>query len=226
MELYGRRNSSNVAPVLWCLEELGLACRRHDVGGSFGGLDTPAFRALNPNGRIPVLDDDGFVLWESNAIIRYLAEAYGEGGLGPRDARERALNDPGMQWYKTSLYPPLIALYQSFIWTEPEARDAGRMEQLARTVADLLRVPEGVLRHQDYLVGEEFGIGDIPLGAALYRYVSLPVHRPRLEGVERWYARLCERPAYRTWVMRPFGLTPAEFLALERAGAQPAPDRV
>jgi len=216
MQLYGRRNSINVAPVLWCMEELGLRYERRDVGGSFGGLDAE-FRALNPNSRIPVLDDGGFVLWESNAIIRYLMDTYGRETLRPGDNRERARNDQWMEWYKTTLYPPFVALYQQFIRVEPTARDTQRMDELARTVAELLRVPDDELQRHPHLGGDQFGMGDIPLGVAIYRYVSLPVARPKLEGVERWYAGLCSRPAYQACVMRPFGLTPSEFIALEQA---------
>jgi len=153
MQLYGRRNSINVAPVLWCMEELGLRYERRDVGGSFGGLDAE-FRALNPNSRIPVLDDGGFVLWESNAIIRYLADTYGRESLRSGDNRERARNDQWMEWYKTTLYPPFVALYQQFIRVEPTARDTQRMDELAQTVADLLRVPDDELQRHPHLGGD------------------------------------------------------------------------
>lgn len=219
MQVYGRRNSTNVVPVLWALEEIGMPYRRRDVGGSFGGVDEPWFRALNPNGRIPVIDDGGFVLWESNAIVRYLAERYGEGTLRPPTDRERARGDQWMEWYRSTFYPPFIALFQTFARTEPAARDAARIGALAETVADLLRIPDAGLRGDEFLGGGRFGPGDIPLGAALFRYASLPVRKPSLEGIERWYAGLCGRPAYRSCAMRPFGLTPSEFAALEQAGA-------
>jgi len=221
MDLYGRRNSTNVVPVLWGLEELGLRYRRKDLGGSFGGLDTPEFLALNPNGRIPVLDDDGFVVWESNSIVRYLFDVYGEGALGSKDCRQRARSDQWMEWYKTTFYGPFIALYQMFVRTDPDSRDPARVQELAQTVGELLRVPDAELRRRSFLSGDHFGMGDIPLGSALYRYVSLPTPRPSLEGIDRWYARLRERSPYRSCVMRPFGLTPSEFKRLEREGAEP-----
>src|SRR5277367_6034548 len=140
MDLYGRRNSTNVVPVLWGLEERGLRYRRKDLGGSFGGLDTPEFLALNPNGRIPVLDDDGFVVWESNSIVRYLFDVYGEGALGSKDCRQRARSDP-------------------------DSRDAARVQELAQTVGELLRVPDAELRRRSFLSGDHFGMGDIPLGS-------------------------------------------------------------
>jgi glutathione S-transferase len=214
MKLYGRRNSINVLPVLWTLDELALTYERRAVGGSFG-MDAD-FLALNPNARIPVLDDDGFVLWESNAIIRYLFDVYGDGALGHREPRNRARNDQWMEWYKTTLYPVLIRLYQQFIRVEPEARDAREIDTLARTVGELLAVPEDELGRRPWLGGDSFGMGDIPLGVAIFRYHALPVQRPQLPNMDRWRARLGERSAYRSCVMRPFGLSPAEFLALER----------
>ncbi len=218
MEIYGRQNATNVIPVLWTLDELGLPYHRHDAGGSFGVVDTPAFRALNPNGRVPVMDDAGFVLWESNAIVRYLAETHGEGTLRSPDNRDRARADQWMEWYKTTFYPPFIALFQSFVRIEPEERDPQRIDDLATTVADLLQIPDAVLRARPFLAGERFSIGDIPLGVAIHRYMSLPIARPPREGIDRWYAHLRERAPYQSRVMRPFGLTPADFRALEQAG--------
>lgn len=216
MLLYGRRNSVNVIPVLWCLEEIGVKYERRVVGGSFGGLDDDEFRALNPNGRIPVLEDDGFVLWESNAIVRYLADSYGK-ALRPRNHHDRARNDQWMEWYKTTFHPTFVALFRQFIRVEPAARDAGQIRALEQGCAELLRTPNDWLMRYPFLGGDRFGMGDIPLGAAVGRLFALPVLKPSLEGVERWCAALRSRQAYQATVMRPFGLTPAEHLALERA---------
>jgi glutathione S-transferase len=215
VKLYGRRNSINVLPVLWCLEELGLRYERRVVGGSFGGVDAD-FLVLNPTGRIPVLEDDGFVLWESNVIIRYLFDVHGAGASAHKDGRERAHNDQWMEWYKTTLYPAFVMLYQQFVRIEPAERDAQRMRDLTRTVGELMRIPDEELQRRPYLGGERFGMGDIPLGVAMYRHRSLPVERPTLIGLDGWYERLRARPIYQACVIRPFGLTPVEFVALEQ----------
>jgi glutathione S-transferase len=155
------------------------------------------------------------------ATACYLADAYGEGTLGTRNPRERARSDQWMEWYKTTFYDPFIAIYQMFIRTEPASRDLARLGELAQTVGELLRIPHAELRRHSFLSGDHFGIGDIPLGSALYRYVSLPTPRPLLEGIDAWYARLCERPSYRSSVMRPFRHTPSQFRRLEQEDAEP-----
>jgi len=111
IEVFGRRNASNVLPVMWTIGELEIPYIRHDTGGSFGGTRTPEYLATNPNGRIPTLRDGDFVLWESNAIVRYLCRRYdGQGALPPRSEEGYALTDQWMDWHKTTLYPPCIDL--------------------------------------------------------------------------------------------------------------------
>ena len=123
IEIWGRRNSSNVIPVLWAVAETGEDYRRHDAGGSFGGLKTPDYRAMNPNGLVPTLVDDGFVLWESNAIIRYLAAKYCGDNLWDADPARRALADRWMEWAKSTGIPPTMGLFFATVRTEPEARN-------------------------------------------------------------------------------------------------------
>jgi glutathione S-transferase len=222
LKIYGRRNATNVIPVLWTLDELGLGYTRFDVGGSFGGLDELAFRAMNPNGRIPVVDDDGFILFESNAIVRYLADAYGHGGILPASRHGRALADQWMDWYKTTFYTPFVGMFQALVKTEPRDRDVARIAALSGTIGEILQAPDGALKGASFIAGDAFTMGDIPLGAAIHRYLTLDIKRPRLDGIESWHRRLCERPAYRSCVMQPFGRTPAEYAALEQAGAEPS----
>jgi len=219
MKIYGRSNATNVVPVLWTLEEIGAPYKRFNVGGSFGGVDSAAFRAMNPNGRIPVMDDDGFILWESNAIVRYLANAYGAGRILPASARERAVADQWMDWYKSTFYASYVALFQALIKFGSGPEDAGRIAGLVDALSDVLRVPDAALKRTDFLAGDAFSTGDIPLGAAIHRYMMLDITRPPLEGVEAWYSRLSQRPAYSATAMLPFGRSPAEFTAIEKAGA-------
>ena len=193
MIIYGRRNSNNVIPVLWSLDEVGKTYERRDLGGSFGGLDDPGFRALNPNGRIPVMDDEGFILWESHAIVRYLAATYGGGTIAPDSRRAWARADQWMDWYKTTFYGPFVTMFQAIVKTEPRLRDLPGIARLAGQLGELLRIPDGVLHGQDYLAGPVLSIGDIPLGTAIERYFTLDIERPRLPGVGS-----LARPAPRT----------------------------
>ena len=98
LKIWGRRNSINVQKVLWCCGELGLPFDRVDAGLQFGVNNTPEYKALNPNGLVPTIDDDGYVRWESHAIVRYLARKHGTGTLLPQDARAAADADRWMEW--------------------------------------------------------------------------------------------------------------------------------
>jgi glutathione S-transferase len=219
LEVWGRRNSSNVMSVMWAIGELGLAHRRHDVGGSFGGLDTPAYLAMNPNARVPTIDDDGFVLWESNAIVRYLARRHGAGGLLPDGEAGYAIADQWMDWCKTSVYPQFIDLFMALVRTEPENRDPGRIADGAGRLGASLAILDAHLAERAYIAGDRLTMADIPYGPVAYRYFNLEIERPALPHVGAWYARLCERPAYRAHVMIPFGRDLAEWTRLEREGA-------
>jgi glutathione S-transferase len=108
LTIWGRRSSFNLQKVMWLVDELGLERQQIEVGGQFGGLDTPEFRAMNPHGKIPVIDDHGTVIWESHAILRYLAARYGRGPFWHDDAAERSLSDRWMVSIQRTLWPPRL----------------------------------------------------------------------------------------------------------------------
>ncbi len=219
LEIWGRKNSSNVAPVMWTIGELGLEHTRHNVGGSFGKLDSPEYRAMNPNGLVPTMNDNGFVLWESNAIVRYLARQYGSGSLYPMDNKTLALAEQWMEWTKTTLYPGFFPIFWQLVRTDPQSQDLSLVDRAAGTTAKNLEILDAGLEGRKFVTGNEFSIGDVALGALFYRYYNLPVQRPSLPNVESWYDRLCQRPAYQQHVMIPFGSSQQEWLALEQEGA-------
>mgnify|MGYP002527179708 CR=1 FL=1 len=222
IEIWGRRNSSNVIPILWAVAESGQAYRRHDVGGSFGGLDTPESFAMNPNGLVPTLVDGDTVIWESTTIIRYLAAQYCAGGLWDPDPAKRALADRWMYWAKSTGGPAIIGLVFATVRTEPDARDPAAIERLTEATTEVWQFLDRHLADKPYLAGDHLTMGDLPLGALAHRYFHMDVARPDLPNVAAWYGRLCERPAYAEHCMIDFGADPAEWLALERAGANPA----
>ncbi|MCH7554796.1 MAG: glutathione S-transferase [Proteobacteria bacterium] len=221
IEIWGRRNSSNVIPVLWAVAETGVDFCRHDVGGSFGGLDSPDYLAMNPNGLVPTLVDDGLVLWESNAIIRYVAAKYGAGGLWDSDPARRSLADRWMDWAKSTANPAAMGLFWATVRTEPGARDPAAIARLTEATTRIWQFLDAHLAGQPYLAGDRLTMGDLPLGALAHRYFQMDVERPDLPHVRAWYERLCARPAYAEHCMIDFGANPAEWLALERAGANP-----
>ena len=201
--IWGRNNSVNVQKVLWCCEEMELGYERIDAGGSFGIVNTPQYRGLNPNGLVPTIDDDGFVLWESHAIVRYLAAKHAPGSLWPEDLRIRAEADRWMDWKHTTFWPAFRTLFLGLVRTAPEQRDPRAMEESRSKTAEVLGVVEARLKTAEYLAGDSFTMGDITLGCGIWRWMALPIERPVLPGVQRWFESLARRPAYRKIVMLP-----------------------
>ncbi|MBL26205.1 MAG: glutathione S-transferase [Rhodospirillaceae bacterium] len=206
LKVWGRKNSINVQKVLWCCDELGVAFERVDAGGAFGVVDDPAYRDLNPNGVVPTIEDGGFVLWESNTIVRYLAARYGAGGLWPDDPVTRADGDRWMDWQQTVLLAPMTTIFWGLIRTPPESRDMAKIAAAAKKAHEAFAMLDKALTGRAFVTGDRFTMGDIPVGAMAFRWLNLDVEdapRPSLPALEAWYARLLERPAYRTWVAQP-----------------------
>ena len=205
LEIWGRRNSSNVIPVMWAVGETGVAWRRHDVGGSFGGLDTPEYLAMNPNGLVPTLSDDGDILWESNAIIRYLAAKYGAGALWPEDPADRAVADQWAEWALTLLQPMFLRVFQAVARTPPQKQNVQRVLTMSQRLAALYRRLDTHLEGRAFIAGDNFTMGDIPAGASLYRYYAIEIPgRPDLPNLAAWRERLRARDAYRQHVEVPW----------------------
>jgi glutathione S-transferase len=200
--IWGRNNSVNVQKVLWCCEEMALAYRRIDAGGAFGIVDTPEYRRRNPNGLVPTIDDDGFILWESHAIVRYLASSR-DAAFWPADRRTRAQADQWMDWSQTTFWPTLRPLFMGLVRTAPEQRDARAIEASRSRTAEALAMLDAHLASRQFLAGDGFTAGDIALGCGIWRWMALPIDRPDLPNVQRWFATLCPRPAYRKIVMQP-----------------------
>ncbi len=203
--LYGRRNSINVQKALWTLGELGLAFDHVDAGGDAGGLDAPAFRTMNPHGKVPVLTDGEAAIWESNAIVRYLCAAYAPGRLCPTDAAERAKAEAWMDWTLATLQPAISGLFWAFYRTPAAQRVNARVAQLTTDCAEAIGALDLRLRDGPFVAGEAFSMADIPAGVLVYRYFELDVARPDTPGVAAWRASLAQRAPYREHVMRPFG---------------------
>jgi len=203
LTIWGRGNSNNVKKVLWCAEELGLAYEHVNAGGAFGVVDEPAYRAMNPNGLVPCIRDGDFVLWESNAIVRYLAARYGDGRLWADDPQARAGADKWMDWTTSSLAAPFRDVFWNNVRLSPDKRDVAAMEKGRVACSRLFSIVDGALAGQPFLSGEQFGMGDIPLGGFTYAWFEMPIERPDLPHLRAWYDRLSARPAYRKTVMIP-----------------------
>jgi len=205
LKVWGRATSINVQKVMWTLAELGLPHERIDIGGHFGKLDTPEFIRMNPNKRIPLLDDDGFLLWESNAIVRYLAETYGRGSLAPAGRLSFARADQWSDWAITTLYHDLIlTCFVGMILKAKAERDAAGIAAAARRIGANLAILDAQLEGKAFLLGDTFSFADVLVGTYMYRYFNLGIERPRLPNVQSWYQRLTARSAYQTHVMIDF----------------------
>lgn len=203
LKIWGRTNSVNVKKALWCAEELGLAYERIDAGRQHGVVDTPEFRSLNPNGLVPTIEDDGFVLWESHAIVRYLAAKYGAGNLWPDDLRVRADADRWMDWVVSMLNPTMRVAFWGLVRTPPAERDAKAIAASIVRSGELLVMVDTVLAARPYIAGDAFTMGDIPLGCHVYNWMMLPIERRPLPHLEAWHERLTTRAAYQKIVMLP-----------------------
>lgn len=193
--LWGRLNSINVQKVFWALEELGVPYERREAGLHHGVVNTPEYRRMNPNGLVPVLEDDGFVLWESNAIVRYLAARHDPGGLWPQDLRVRADADRWMDWQTTAFGPAMGPAFHGLIRTPPEKRDQNAIAQALAKAETFAAILDAHLAERPYVAGERFTMGDIAAGAAAHRWLNLPAERTPRPHLEAWHRRLRERPA-------------------------------
>ena len=204
IKIWGRPNSVNVQKVLWCCDELGAPYERVDAGGEFGGTREPGYLAMNPTALIPTIDDDGFTLWESNTIVRYLSAKYGAEMLWPHDPAARALADKWMDYQIGTLWVAFRPAFLGLIRTPPEERDMDRIEASLENTATALSILDVNLAGSEYVAGADLTMGDVALGPTVYRWLSMEIERPPLPGLEAWHERLTARPAYQRDVMVPF----------------------
>lgn len=201
LTVWGRENSTNVKKVLWLLEELGEVYQQINAGGQYGKNNEQHYLSLNPNGLIPCLQDDDFVLWESNAILRYLAERSGDANFWGSNAQARASADKWMDWASSTLGIPFRQVYVSLIRTPEDRRDPQVIAAGMAAFEKALSLLDNVLAKQKWLSGDHFGLGDIPIGCSAYPWFTLDIERQKHPHVERWYQQLTQRPAYQQHVM-------------------------
>ena len=205
LKIWGRINSANVRKVLWIAEELGLPYASISAGGAYGINDQPDYLAKNPNGVVPLIEDDDFILWESNAIVRYLAAQYGgDSGLYPCDPRIRACADKWMDWTTSTLTEPFRAVVRGVVRTAPDKQNWAEINDSIKTVERLLVMVDRELASRPYLSGDTFGMGDIPMGCFVYGWFEMPIERAEMPHLRKWYESLKQRPAYQKAVMTPF----------------------
>ena len=204
LKIWGRRTSINVQKVMWLIAELDLPHQHIPAGGNFHGLETAEFLAMNPHGRIPVIKDNETIVWESHAILRYLAASYGP-SFWSDDAKTRAKADEWMDWSQTSLQADFITgVFWGFYRTPESKRDWKAIDASIKRCNKHFTILNNILETQSFLAGNTITLADIPAGSLLYRYFQLEIERPQLTHVEAWYKRLQQRKAYREHVMIAF----------------------
>ncbi|MBS0560967.1 MAG: glutathione S-transferase family protein [Proteobacteria bacterium] len=203
--LWGRSTSSNVMKVLWTLETLKLPYERIDVGGPFGKTDTPEYRAMNPTGLVPTLQEDDFVMWESNAIMRYLCTAnpLPAATLFPQDPHVRARVDQWMDAQQTNQNRPGGVVFLGLVRTPEKDRDMTAIGRGVRELGNAYALLEPHLAKHPYIVGDHLTLADIAWGVHVHRWFNMPIERPDMPALRAWYDRLLENPIYREHVARP-----------------------
>lgn len=198
IKIWGRNTSSNVQKAMWAVGELKLEHARVDIGGPFGMNKEPKYLAMNPNGLVPTLEEeDGFLLWESNSIIRYLAGKHDRtGALEPKDAEQRALASQWMDWQTSVVSPALVPAFLGLVRTPPEKRDLAVIKASQDKTINVMMILDKQLAETEYVAGPDFSYGDIPVGVMAYRYRLLVPDRPSLPNLERWFAEIAERKAF------------------------------
>jgi glutathione S-transferase len=198
LKVWGRNTSSNVQKVLWGLAEMAIPFERIDAGGAFGKTTEPFYLAMNPNSLVPTLEEeDGFTLWESNSVLRYLAARHAARVLEPADLKVRARAQMWMDWQLTVMAPVITPVFWQLIRTPADKRDPAVIAASKEKTIAAARIMDAQLGKTAYLAGDAFSYGDIPVGIMIYRYVQLIPERPATPNLDRWYAAISARPAFR-----------------------------
>ncbi len=202
IKIWGRNTSSNVQKAMWAVAELGLEHERIDIGGAFGMNREPKYLAINPNGLVPTLEEeDGFLLWESNSIVRYLAGKHDKSGaLEPKEPKQRALASQWMDWQLSVVSPAITPAFWGLIRTPEDKRDMAAIKASQDKTVAAMQILDARLGKTAFVAGDAFSYGDIPVGVMCYRYVQLVPERPATPNLDRWYKAVSSRKAFQEQV--------------------------
>ena len=197
LKIWGRNTSSNVQKVIWALAEMKIPFERIDVGGAFGKTKDPFYLAMNPNSLVPTLEEeDGFTMWESNSIVRYLAGKHANRTLEPASLQTRARAQMWMDWQLSVMAPAITPVFWGLIRTPPEKRDANAIAAGKEKTTAACRILDEQLGKTRFVAGDEFSYGDIPVGVMTRRYMELVPERPKMANLERWFGEIGKRSAF------------------------------
>ena len=198
LKIWGRNTSSNVQKAIWALGEINVPFERIDVGGAYGKTKDKFYLDMNPNSLVPTLEEEnGFTLWESNSIVRYLAAKHNSRVLEPADVQARASAQKWMDWQLSVLGPAITPVFWGLIRTPPEKRDPNAIEAGKEKTVIAAKMMDAQLGKTRFMAGDEFSYGDIPVGVMIRRYMELVPERPALPNLERWFGEIGGRPAFK-----------------------------
>lgn len=203
LKILGRSNSANVQKVLWACDEMGVAFEREDYGGAFGKTKDAAYTSLNPNSVVPTIIDDGFVLWESNACVRYLANKHDKGGLAPSDPQDYADADRWMDWQQTTVLPFMTPIFWGLVRTPEAERDLGAIEAARQKGVEVYGILNERLDGRDFIMGDRLTMADIPVAIQCYRWLTLVEDRPSMPALEAWFERCRATKGFKEWIDLP-----------------------
>ena len=199
IKIFGRKSSCNVQKVIWLCSELKIDFETKDYGGKYGGTKEESYKALNPNSTVPLIEDEGFFLYESNAIIKYLSNKYNY--LKLEDHKMIAKRDQWMDWAGFTLAAPCAIITLNLILLPPEKRDASKVSKAKEQVLSLLKILNNQLGDNQYLLGQEFSLADIPAGCWYNRCLKLDFDLSSFKGISAWGARLSKRKAFQNSII-------------------------
>lgn len=200
LKVLGRATSTNVQKVLWyCDSQNRVYDHDNDIGGAFGGNDKPEYLAMNPNGRVPVVIDGDFVMWESNSIIRYLARQ-SKSDLYPSDFKARQTVERWMDWELSLLAPRHAPVFIGMVRTKPEDRDQGVIDGALAQWNAGMQVLEDQLAENAFVAGSAFTLADIPIAPIVHRWFNLDIDRIEAPNIKRWYDGFANDAGFKKWV--------------------------
>ena len=200
LKIWGRRNSINVMKVLWVCDEIGLEFERIDAGMHYGLVDTPEYAAMNPNRRVPTIDDEGTILFESNVICRYLAVKHQREDLMPSQIAQRFSVERWMDWASISISQGMTPLFWQLVRTPEAQRNAELIRSASADAERCMRIINDQVARKAYMDGDTFTLADVPSAAFVHRWLALPIVRPPLAALESYYTRMLRREGYRKHV--------------------------
>ena len=196
LTILGRATSSNVQKVTWLCDECNIEFERKDIGGPFGGNDKPEYLRLNPNGKVPCVIDDGFVIWESNAILQYLGAKHAPDAWYPIDLKKRGRAVQWMDWALSTYFVAARPVFLDLIRTPADKRDMAAISKARDVWSKAVAILDNYLAGSQYITGDAITIGDMPVAIATYRWFALPIERENYPNLRRWYDSIAARPAF------------------------------